>query len=243
MSGKYSCTECDKSFTARSTLNGHLASVHLGERSVCDACQKVFTDKSNFRRHRKTCSGNAGLYRCAWHQLGCNHTSNRVDNVKRHVRSCPHKPIAWAGEFPAPIRAGLVQSGQVPDNGTPQTSGQQQLPQDASALAQGPAVTPTMGVDASQQGIDLALGDPTDPVWFAANFPQFDGYWGQDVPQQAPGAGPQYPAALPATGGFQQGIGTGWNAVDNGLFTGYGTGGDTFLTNAPALASDFTGFF
>ncbi|OQV01350.1 hypothetical protein CLAIMM_06728 [Cladophialophora immunda] len=281
MAGPFHCRECDKAFTAKSTLNGHLASAHRGERSVCEACQKVFTDKSNLRRHRRSCSGNAGLYRCAWHEFGCDHTSNRVDNVKRHIRSCPHKPLAWADELPGPVRVnqeGLVQNDGVLDNRTPQVNGlqsaapenaqeeqfapaqeqdfggygvhppmehwqQQMLQEEALALVQGPAVTLDMGVDASQQGINLAPGVPTDPVWFAANYTQFNGHWGQEIPRLQPPAKPISPATKMTAGGSQQATVPKENAVQPSPFTTYGSGGGVFLTKAPALDSVFAEFF
>ncbi|OAL17608.1 hypothetical protein AYO22_11526 [Fonsecaea multimorphosa] len=205
MAGKYNCTLCDKHFTAKSSLKNHVQSVHRREVVVCRFCRStVKADMSNVRRHEDGCkrnrAGNGGRLKCFWH--GCNYNCSRSDNMKRHMRKCRHKPTNWAGGYPNPVR----------------NNGQQVAPtqgQEAPALAQGTAVTPQTGVNAFQQGIDLAPGDPTNPVWFAANYPQFDGYWQPAAAYQSPAA------AMPANVDYQV-VEPEWNASENTPLTDYG---------------------
>ncbi|OAP60960.1 hypothetical protein AYL99_05962 [Fonsecaea erecta] len=238
MAGRFNCTQCAKAFTAKSTLNSHLASVHRGERSVCGGCQKLFTDKSNFRRHRRSCTGNASIIRCAWHGFGCTHTSSRVDNVRRHSKSCTHRPGTWAGGVLGPVAVNQgepAQNNNVLNNRPPQVDGLQHAVQSApaqgqspqamlpveAALAQGPVVTPQVDVDASEPG------DPTDPVWFAANYPLFGGYWKQE---EEPTAAPQSHIIVNRPNRTQQVVvGGECPARHNGPFTSYGLGKRAFL--------------
>ena len=48
------CDICNKSFTQKSNLRQHVASVHEGKTFKCDFCSSNFTEKGGLKRHIKS---------------------------------------------------------------------------------------------------------------------------------------------------------------------------------------------
>ena len=49
----YECEQCDSKFKQRKLLNKHMKTLHGGEEFPCPTCGKVFSQKSNMKRHSK----------------------------------------------------------------------------------------------------------------------------------------------------------------------------------------------
>merc|ERR1712183_583522 len=53
-SGKYSCTQCGKSYNLSTGLRRHIKSAHEGVRYPCEECEYKATTGDNLKRHIKT---------------------------------------------------------------------------------------------------------------------------------------------------------------------------------------------
>ncbi|KIW91417.1 uncharacterized protein Z519_08313 [Cladophialophora bantiana CBS 173.52] len=138
--------------------------------------------------------------------------------MKRHIKSCPHKPSGRADgrQLPEPVRVnaqGAVQNNVVLDNRTPQLNWQQQMPRQVTAVAA--AVAP-------QMGLNLARTEPIrDSVWSAGALPQPRGPWQQNLPKAQPAAMPRLvPTATTAVNNPQvpafTAYGQGWSLAIGG---------------------------
>ncbi|PYH69627.1 uncharacterized protein BO88DRAFT_443625 [Aspergillus vadensis CBS 113365] len=89
--GKFRCTDCDKTFTQKKSLNRHQRS-HASERSfLCTTCGKPFTRKEDCERHQGVHSSDKQQYVCAGTlkdgtKWGCNKSFARKDHFKNHFR-------------------------------------------------------------------------------------------------------------------------------------------------------------
>ena len=50
----FACDKCEKVFTKKGNLKGHISSKHEGKRSQCNQCDKTYTDSGSLKRHVKT---------------------------------------------------------------------------------------------------------------------------------------------------------------------------------------------
>ena len=54
----YKCSYCEKGFTSKDNLRGHVASVHTGQKShICYGCGMNFNYKGNLKTHERRCLG------------------------------------------------------------------------------------------------------------------------------------------------------------------------------------------
>ncbi|XP_033761654.1 uncharacterized protein LOC117343421 [Pecten maximus] len=75
---KWSCPQCDKTFTHRNTLNRHLGE-HGDKRWKCNVCNKEFVRKDLLTRHKKY--HGQPIYTC------CGKPFYRTDKYREHVKS------------------------------------------------------------------------------------------------------------------------------------------------------------
>ena len=83
---KYDCSvaECPQSFSLMSQLQAHYRASHFQDTQghYCIQCKQVFTNWSNFRRHRISKHGAGESATCEF----CNYNTDRLDNLARHVK-------------------------------------------------------------------------------------------------------------------------------------------------------------
>ena len=48
---KYSCNQCDKTFTLQGHLKRHILTVHEGVKYPCNQCDKTFTQQQHLKMH------------------------------------------------------------------------------------------------------------------------------------------------------------------------------------------------
>ena len=48
---RYSCSECNKSFTRKDQLKVHINSVHKGQKFMCDICTKIYDSQPSLKYH------------------------------------------------------------------------------------------------------------------------------------------------------------------------------------------------
>ena len=83
---KYDCSvaDCSQRFSLMSKLHAHYRASHYQDTQghYCIQCKRVFTNWSNFRRHRVSKHGAGESVTCEF----CNYSTDRLDNLARHVK-------------------------------------------------------------------------------------------------------------------------------------------------------------
>ena len=80
---RYTCPECQKGFTAKSSLNSHIREYHDESSTYqCPICLLTYPRRSYLRKHTRDVHEADVGYKCNH----CQHTTNTKDNVKRHLR-------------------------------------------------------------------------------------------------------------------------------------------------------------
>ena len=120
--GKHTCTDCSKTFTARSSLTRHTSAVHGSQRPLhhCSACSRAFASKSNLKRHVATvhegrlksfacgeCTGKFSTKHASQRHVSavhlherdhvcerCRRGFNLASTLRHHARYCGEKSFA-----------------------------------------------------------------------------------------------------------------------------------------------------
>lgn len=91
---------CSKTFQYKQVRDDHMASHTGSNRAHCPIChQWLNAEGSNFRRHMASHRPESEHMKCKHQHLGCRKTFARLDNLRRHTRTCKYgKKAAAAAE-------------------------------------------------------------------------------------------------------------------------------------------------
>ena len=85
---KYICTLCNKLFVAKSSLKGHIESVHEGKRpQKCNKCELRFVKISHLNAHLESVHEKKKPFKCEI----CGYSCSRKFNLKRHFEGVHEK--------------------------------------------------------------------------------------------------------------------------------------------------------
>ena len=79
---QFECSDCDKVFTDKSNLSKHKKSIHQGLTYNCDRCDQTFAYSQGLQRHKRSVH-EGERFECKI----CQKTFSQAENLSRHKRS------------------------------------------------------------------------------------------------------------------------------------------------------------
>ena len=106
---RYNCDLCDKSFSAKTSLNLHIKSVHENVRYNCDRCEKSYSWKNQLDRHIRIVHEKVRYIRYNCHDCEKSFSSKHglkyhITNIHRHQCQKCHKSFSQKADLKAHIK-------------------------------------------------------------------------------------------------------------------------------------------